>query len=77
MPGSPLPPYPQNPPYPDGSNVYPPYMPPASSGFPYPGSYGSYAGNASNFPSQGYTGSFPYPPSTQPVSYNFLVNKYI
>ncbi|XP_034177996.1 tumor susceptibility gene 101 [Osmia lignaria lignaria] len=66
MPGSPLPPYPQNPPYPDGSNVYPPYMHPASSGFPYPGSYGSYAGNASNFLSQGYTGSFPYPPSTQP-----------
>ncbi|XP_033330228.1 tumor susceptibility gene 101 [Megalopta genalis] len=50
--------------YAGGNNVYPPYMPTSSSGFPYPG-YGSYAGTASNYPSQSY-GSYPYPPITQP-----------
>ncbi|XP_017794229.1 PREDICTED: tumor susceptibility gene 101 protein [Habropoda laboriosa] len=66
MPGSNFPPYPQNSQYGGGSSVYPPYMPPTSSGFPYQVPYGSYGGSASNYPPQGVTGSFPYPPSTQP-----------
>ncbi|CAL7933613.1 unnamed protein product [Xylocopa violacea] len=64
MPGSTYPPYPQNSQYTSGSNVYPPFMP--QPGFPYQGSYGSYGGSASNYPPQSCTGSFPYPPSTQP-----------
>ncbi|XP_068976420.1 tumor susceptibility gene 101 protein [Bombus flavifrons] len=66
IPGSSFPPYPQNSQYPGGSNIYSPYMSTTSSGFPYQGSYGSYGGSASNYPPQGCTGSFPYPPSTQP-----------
>ncbi|XP_053994350.1 tumor susceptibility gene 101 protein [Hylaeus anthracinus] len=65
VPGSNFPPYLQNSQYTGGSNVYPPYMPTASSGFPYQGYGGSYGGAASNYPSQGY-GSFPYPSTTQP-----------
>ena len=71
IPGTNFPPYPQNSQYAGGSNIYPPYMSTTASGFPYQGSYGSYGGSTSNYPSQGCTGSFPYPPSTQPVSYNF------
>ncbi|XP_017755184.1 PREDICTED: tumor susceptibility gene 101 protein isoform X2 [Eufriesea mexicana] len=66
LPGSNFLPYPQNSQYAGGSNNYPPYMSTTSSGFPYPGSYGSYGGTASNYPPQSCTGSFPYPPSTQP-----------
>ncbi|XP_043512845.1 tumor susceptibility gene 101 protein [Frieseomelitta varia] len=66
IPGTNFPPYPQNSQYAGGSNIYPPYMSTTSSGFPYQGSYSSYGGSTSNYPSQGCTGSFPYPPSTQP-----------
>ncbi|EFN75912.1 Tumor susceptibility gene 101 protein [Harpegnathos saltator] len=72
--GSGFPPYPANSQYSSSSNVYPPYPTSASSGFPYPSSYGSYAGNTSGYPTQGYTGSYPpYPPSTQPVSRFILI----
>lgn len=64
IPGSNFPPYLQNSQYTGKSNVYPPYMPTASSRFPYQG-YGSYGGTASNYPTQGYS-SFPYPSTTQP-----------
>ncbi|KAG7211267.1 hypothetical protein KM043_010574 [Ampulex compressa] len=60
-----FPPYPQNSQYAGGSNVYPPYPPTASSIFPYQG-YGSYSGGVSNYPSQNYCGSFPYPAVSQP-----------
>lgn len=67
MPGNPLPPYPPNSQYGGNANAYPPYPPSGSSGFPFPGPYGSYGG-APNYPSQGYGGdSYPlYPPATQP-----------
>lgn len=62
-----FPPYPPNSQYSGGSNVYPPYPPAASGGFPYPSSYGSYAGTTPSYPTQGYSGSYPpYPPATQP-----------
>lgn len=62
-----FPPYPPNSQYSGGSNVYPPYPSTASGGFPYPGSYSSYAGTTPSYPTQGYSGSFPpYPPATQP-----------
>lgn len=60
-------PYPTNSQYSGGSNVYPPYPSTASGGFPYPGSYGSYAGSTPSYPRQGYNGPYsPYPPATQP-----------
>ncbi|KAH0946475.1 hypothetical protein HN011_011045 [Eciton burchellii] len=62
-----FPPYPPNSQYSSGSNVYPPYPPAASGGFPYPSSYGSYAGSTPSYPTQGYNGPYsPYPPATQP-----------
>ncbi|XP_018302640.1 tumor susceptibility gene 101 protein [Mycetomoellerius zeteki] len=62
-----FPPYPPSSQYSSGSNVYPPYPPTASGGFPYPSSYGSYAGTTPSYPTQGYSGSYqPYPPVTQP-----------
>ncbi|KAG5321124.1 TS101 protein, partial [Pseudoatta argentina] len=62
-----FPPYPPSSQYSSGSNVYPPYPPTASGGFPYPSSYGSYAGTTPSYPPQSYSGSYPpYPPVTQP-----------
>lgn len=62
-----FPPYPPSSQYSSGSNVYPSYPPTASGGFPYPGSYSSYAGSTPSYPTQGYNGPYPpYPPATQP-----------
>ena len=67
-----FPPYPPSSQY-SGSNVYPPYPPTASGGFPYPSSYGSYAGTTPSYPPQSYSGPYPpYPPVTQPV-YNYYL----
>lgn len=62
-----FPPYPPSSQYSGSSNVYPPYSATASGGFPYPGSYGSYAGTTPSYPTQGYNGPYAsYPPATQP-----------
>lgn len=69
-----FPPYPPNTQYSSSSNVYPPYPPTASGGFPYPSSYGSYAGTTPSYPTQGYSGSYPpYPPATQPVHNCYVI----
>ncbi|KAK2582025.1 hypothetical protein KPH14_002731 [Odynerus spinipes] len=58
-------PYPPMSQYGSGNNIYPPYPPSVTSSMPYP-SYGMYQGGASNYPGQGHSGSYPYPPATQP-----------
>lgn len=68
MPGSGFMPYPPNSQYNTGNNIYPPYPAAASSNIPYPG-YGMYQSGGLNYPGQGHSGSYPYPPATQPVSY--------
>ncbi|XP_035735641.1 tumor susceptibility gene 101 protein-like [Vespa mandarinia] len=65
MPGSGFMPYPPNSQYNTGSNMYPPYPTSVTSSIPYPG-YGMYQSGGLNYPGQGHSGSYPYPPATQP-----------
>lgn len=65
MPSTAFLPYPPSTQYGGGNNIYPPYPPSASSSMPYP-SYNIYGGGNSNYSGQGHSGSYPYPPATQP-----------